>query len=70
MKRISKGDCFEDQELISELLILSDGRVLAHNLTVQIAEILKLLDPHDDIIERRASAHPETSSPADNELSN
>jgi hypothetical protein len=38
----------------TQLLLLADGRVLAHNLTPAIAEILQLLDPEDRLIRKRS----------------
>lgn len=38
----------------SEFLILSDGTVLAHNLTPAMADVLRALNPKDPIMSRRA----------------
>ena len=38
----------------SELLILSDGRILVHNLTPAFAAVLALLNPADEQIRPRA----------------
>ena len=38
-----------------ELLILSDGRILAHNLTPALASILQRLIPDDRDLRRRAA---------------
>jgi len=43
-----------DAELHSELLILSDGRILVHNLTQPMALALQALNPGDDSINPRA----------------
>jgi hypothetical protein len=56
----------EQDNRVTRLLVLPDGRVLAHNLTAAIAEILQLLDPNDQpLLERgrlRQGAMPSTSS--------
>ena len=38
----------------AELLVLPDGRVLAHNITPDIAEILTILNPKNELMARRA----------------
>ena len=40
--------------LVSELLILPDGRILVHNLTPAFADALAQLNPDDDQIRPRA----------------
>jgi len=40
----------------AELLILPDGRVLVHNLTLMVAEALVDLNPDDEFIPRRVAA--------------
>jgi|KBSMisStaDraftv2_1062788.scaffolds.fasta_scaffold263610_3 hypothetical protein len=42
-----------DVDTITRLLILPDGRVLAHNLTPWMAQILHELAPGDSILEQR-----------------
>ena len=37
-----------------EILILADGRILAHNLTPEMAAVLKKLNPKDEAMRRRA----------------
>ena len=39
---------------MTELLILSDGRVLAHNLTPAMADVLRAVNPYDVSLRRRA----------------
>ena len=39
---------------VTELLILSDGRVLAHNLTPAMADVLRAVNPYDVSLRRRA----------------
>jgi len=39
-----------------EILILADGRVLAHNLTSEMAAILRQLNPRDEPMQQRARA--------------
>jgi hypothetical protein len=41
-------------EQVNELLILDDGRILAHNLTPAMAELLADLDPNDVAMRERA----------------
>jgi hypothetical protein len=43
---------------MTDLLILSDGTVLAHNLTPVMASILTTINLHDEIIQRRAGDIP------------
>lgn len=42
-----------DAETVTRLLLLPDGRVLAHNLTPWMAQILQQLAPGDLILEQR-----------------
>ncbi len=39
-----------------ELLILADGRILAHNLTPAVAAVLRELNPEDEPMQQRADA--------------
>jgi hypothetical protein len=43
-------------EAQSELLILPDGRILAHGLTPAVARLLARLNPRDRAMRRRAKA--------------
>jgi len=47
---------------VCELLILSDGTVLAHNLTPAMASILQALNPADETLKRRALLVADSSS--------
>jgi hypothetical protein len=49
-------------ELMSELLILADGKVYVHNLTPEMAAVLSELNPADETIKQRVVTHvgPET----------
>jgi hypothetical protein len=38
----------------SEVLILPDGRILAHNITPEMASVLGELNPDDQAMKRRA----------------
>jgi hypothetical protein len=49
---------FPVPSLITELLILPDGKVLVHNLTPACAELLSELNPADEQIRSRANRHP------------
>jgi len=51
-------------ELHSELLLLSDGRILVHNLTQPMALMLRELNPSDDSINPRAETKLELPPPA------
>ena len=42
-----------DKETV-ELRVLPDGRILAHNLTPEMAELLRAVNPLDEQMERRA----------------
>ena len=51
----------------SEMLILKDGKILVHNLTPPLAQLLSSLDPFDEEMKRRSQAetkpiHTTTSS--------
>jgi hypothetical protein len=37
-----------------EVLILPDGKILAHNITPEIAAILSALDPQNELMRQRA----------------
>ena len=39
---------------VSEMLILPDGRVFAHNITPEMARVLAKLNPADEAMSRRA----------------
>jgi hypothetical protein len=43
-----------DNALTTELLILPDGRILAHNLVQEMAAILSELSPGDESMRERA----------------
>jgi adenylosuccinate lyase len=45
-----------------EILILTDGRVLAHNLTPAMAAVLRELNPDDEPMRRRAGEVKHRSS--------
>lgn len=48
-------------ELFSELMIMPDGRVFAHNLTPAMAQLLGELNPHDPSLRKRMKLQrPET----------
>ena len=47
----------DDEQSTGELLILPDGRILAHNITPELARLLSELDPADDAMRRRAAPH-------------
>jgi hypothetical protein len=40
---------------LSEMLILPDGKILAHNVTPQMAQVLMELNPADKAMSRRAT---------------
>ena len=46
----------DDGQSSAELLILADGRILAHNITPALARILSELDPADEAMRQRARA--------------
>ena len=46
----------DDRQSSGELLILPDGRVLAHNITPALARVLAELDPADAAMRERAGA--------------
>jgi hypothetical protein len=48
---------FAKAELISELLIMADGKVYVHNLTSEMAAVLSELNPGDETIKQRAVTH-------------
>jgi len=52
------------EDLFCDLLILSDGTILAHNLTPVMAEALQVLNPVDETLRQRASRSPKTMLPA------
>ena len=51
LKRQPKGP--RSPDLVSELLLLPDGRVLVHNLTPAFADLLHELNPDDRQIQPR-----------------
>jgi hypothetical protein len=42
---------------LSEILILPDGKVLAHNITPQMAQVLMELNPADKAMSQRTTRH-------------
>ena len=44
-------------ELTTELLIMPDGKVMAHNLTPVMAAVLSELNPADEAIKQRIITH-------------
>ena len=54
-------------ESLCDFLILSDGTILSHNLTPQMAEALRVMNPADETLRQRAggasSAVPSTIEP-------
>jgi hypothetical protein len=49
-------------ELMSELLIMADGKIYVHNLTAEMAAVLSELNPADEAIRQRVVTYvgPET----------
>ena len=45
------------QRLVSEILILPDGKILAHNITPVMARVLADLNPADPDMSRRSLRH-------------
>ena len=51
----TRGKGRTQRPLATDLLILSDGTVLAHNLTPVMAKVLHKLNPKDETIRARAA---------------
>jgi hypothetical protein len=49
-------------ELITEMLIMPDGRILVHNLTPAFARLLKELNPDDEQLSSRLSRRNEVKA--------
>ena len=47
----------EKPELQSEVLIMPDGKIYAHNLTPEMARVLSELNPADKSIQQRVITH-------------
>ena len=47
----------EKNELMSELLVMPDGQIYAHNLTPEMAAVLAELNPNDDTVKQRVITH-------------
>jgi hypothetical protein len=43
---------------LSEILVLHDGKILAHNITPAMARLLSELNPRDRAMRRRANSNP------------
>jgi len=54
MKRAESSSNCRGESLMSEILILPDGRILVQNLTQPMAELLNRLNPKDKIIALRS----------------
>jgi hypothetical protein len=50
-KQIAKSSAAES---VSEILILADGKILAHNISPVLAGMLVELNPSDEAMQRRA----------------
>ena len=57
MKKQIKPAQKSSAPLTSELLLLPDGRILAHNLTPAFAGLLRELNPGDEQISSRVTRH-------------
>jgi len=44
-------------EQVSELLVMPDGKIYAHNLTPEMAAVLSELNPNDEAIKHRVITH-------------
>jgi hypothetical protein len=44
-------------ELLSEVMIMPDGKIYAHNLTPEMAKVLSELNPADESIKQRVITH-------------
>jgi hypothetical protein len=55
MKTRLEKDCREPKVHSSELLILGDGRIMAHNISPVMARVLSELDPADQGMHQRAN---------------
>ncbi len=40
---------------LSEVMILSDGKILAHNITPKMAALLSSLDPKNELMKQRGA---------------
>jgi hypothetical protein len=52
-----------DARATSEVLILPDGRILAHNISPVIARVLAELDPADEQMKQRATQKKQNEIP-------
>ncbi len=43
------------RDSVSEILVLSDGRIFAHNISPAMAVVLAELNPEDEAMRRRAN---------------
>ena len=53
-----------DFTIQGEVLILPDGKILAHNITPEIAAVLSELDPRNELMRERAGekSNPQSTS--------
>ena len=54
----TKPDGGPETEPATDFLILSDGTILAHNLTPVMAAILTRINSHDEVMQERAGTQP------------
>jgi hypothetical protein len=59
-----KGSAPSNPEATSEILILANGTVYAHNITPQMARLLTLLDPADLPMRARAAIPGQDPAPS------
>jgi hypothetical protein len=52
---IKKRTKLAEEKSVSEILILSDGKIFAHNITLEMAGVLTKLNPADAAMSRRAT---------------
>ena len=58
MKHSKPSSSCSEPPLFSELLVLADGRILAHNVTAPLAELLRALVPADGELALRVGRNP------------
>ena len=62
--RATKSSALHPQQVLStsELLIMADGKILAHNITPSLANLLSELNPNDILMKERSYPDHQTGA--------
>jgi len=70
MKQAKPSSNSSEPPLLSELLVLPDGRILAHNVTASLAALLRALVPDDGELALRVESKTSATSQREQDVEN